>query len=193
VWTTGSRTTTSPATPTRGCGWTPRRWADAGGTTTSTATGPERPGDGAHPGDGRRQGGHLWCDARRRRTARFVVRWSPRWSVPECGEVVEADPGGVEGVGGGAWRGARVVPLHDVLLDARLPLVVEDPAEVDDAVAQVREATLDVQVLDVHLADPAAVGPDHVDRVVRPSPGPVQVELEVDQPGIGLPGEDLEA
>src|SRR3954469_2828566 len=101
----------------------------------------------------------------------------PEASEPQVVQVVEAVAGRRQRVGRGAGRGAGVVALDDVLGDPGLPGVREDPAEVDEAGAGVLEAARGVEVLDVDLADPAAVLRDEVDRVLRADPGPEQVDL----------------
>ena len=71
------------------------------------------------------------------------------------------------GRGDGTRRRAGVVTFDDVLDQPGLAGPLKDPAEVDQAGARVGEAAVRVEVLDVHLLDPAAVPADQIDRVGR--------------------------
>ena len=71
-------------------------------------------------------------------------------------------------------------------------LGLEDPHEVDQALARVGEAPRLIEVLDVVLADAAVDPAKDVDGVVRASPAPEEVELEVHVARVGLLDEDVE-
>jgi signal transduction histidine kinase len=105
-------------------------------------------------------------------------------------EEVVAHLGGAQGVGRPPRRRAGVVALDDVL-DAAPTGAREDPGEVEEALAGILEAAGLVHVLDVELPHPALVLGDQVDRVARAARRPEQVQLEVDEVGVGLGGEDV--
>ena len=106
-----------------------------------------------------------------------------------AGQVTEAHASGVESIGRSTGRRPRVVALDDVLL--HLPGAPEDPREVDEPGAGVREAAGLVHVLHVVLPHPTAEPVKEVDGVTRAPRHPEQVHLEVDDAGIGLLDEDV--
>ena len=69
--------------------------------------------------------------------------------------------------------------------------MAEDPGEVEQALAGIGEAAGLVHVLDVVLQDPPLVLSDEVDRVPGSPGGPEQVQLQMDQLGVGDLGEDV--
>ena len=70
-------------------------------------------------------------------------------------------------------------------------VLAEDPREVDEARARVREAPGLVQVLHVVLPHPLAQPVQEVDGIPGAPRHPEQVQLEVDVAGIGLLDEDV--
>lgn len=72
-------------------------------------------------------------------------------------------------------------------INSRTPAsrVGEDPRKVDRPLAEVGEGAVEGPVLDVELRDPAPMPVNHLHRVPTRRDHPVQVDLQVDERGVG--------
>ena len=109
-------------------------------------------------------------------------------SVPEVAEITVARRGAGEGVARG------LVLLVEVVPDPGLGGFPENRREIDGPAAEVGKVPPrgGIHVLDVDQGEPARPAREVVERIPPALDGPVEVQLEPDQPGIGLPKQDIE-